>query len=144
MLTPVTTRNVLAAGEIYELVSDGRVLTCEVVNRAEVTAEVGARCAREMDELIGRELLGPAARHRGLVFDVRQGPIAFGPKTRTSLAAMFGAAERGSLRVAALVGDSPTQMMQFANLRREVAPNAMVVTRSPEEARAWVAGGASR
>jgi len=130
----------IARGEIYEIVGEGRLLICRVVNRADITAEVGARCAQEMDAALGESLLEPSSPYQGLVFDVRGGPIAFGPKTRASLFAMLGRAERASRRVAALVSDSPTQHMQFSNLQREVAPTMMIVSRSEDEARAWATG----
>lgn len=133
----------IARGEIFEITGERGLLICRVVNRADITPEVGARCASEMDAAITKNLLEASSAYQGLVFDVRRGPIAFGPKTRASLFTLLGRAERASRRVAALVSDSPTQHMQFSNLQREAAPTVMIVSRSEDEARTWAIGHAA-
>lgn len=128
---------VLASGEIFEVVGEGQLVTCAVINRSDVTAEVGARCANEMQAALVKALVAANAPFRGVVFDVRKAPIAFGPKTRAALAELFGRAETLQRRVAALVGPSPTQHIQFVNLQREVAPTVMFVSTSVEDTKAW-------
>jgi len=127
----------VAQGEIFEITEVDGMLTCTVVNRPEVTPEQGARCAVDMHDAIDRELLRSPSKAQSLVFDVRRGPPAFGPKTRASLEKMFIKAEAQNRRLAILVGSSPTQMLQFGSLHRECAPTWSRVFSEAEAATQW-------
>jgi hypothetical protein len=131
-------RHLLARGAIFEIRAEDEWVTCEVVNRNDVSAEEGARCATEMNEVLSTRVLGPRSLYRGLVFDVRKGPPAFGPKTRAALEMLFAAATTYGRRIAVVVGESPTQRMQFANLCLEHAKEHAQVFQSEASAREWL------
>lgn len=131
-------RQVLASGAIFEIRADDDTVTCAVVNRSDVSAEEGARCASEMNEVLTTRVLGPRSPYRGFVFDVRKGPPAFGPKTRVALEMLFAAATTYGRRIAVLVGESPTQRMQFGNLCLEHAKQNAQVFQSEASAREWL------
>ena len=111
---------------------------CEVINREDASAEEGARCAALMNEVLTKRVLAPHTTYRALVFDVRRGPQAFGPKTRLSLEQIFNAAKAAERRVAVIVGPSATQRMQFGNLSLECAPRHSQVFRDELSARDWL------
>ena len=102
-------RIILAQGPIFEISAQDGVATCAVINRPNVSAEEGARCANQMNEVLTTLVLTPFSAYRGLLFDVRQGPPAFGPKTRAALELVFAAATGSKRKLAVLVGGSPTQ-----------------------------------
>ena len=134
----VVTSTILGEGPIYRIAREGALAQCSIVNSAEVTAAVGARCAIEMRDLLTARVLTHGAEYRGLVFDVRLGPLAFGPRTRAALEPIFAAARMSDRRIAVVVNESPTQLMQFTTLGREFAPKQAQVFRDPDAARAWV------
>ncbi|MDD9935115.1 MAG: hypothetical protein OXT09_16000 [Myxococcales bacterium] len=133
----------LGRGPIYEIVERGRTARCTVVNAPDVSGAEGARCASEMHAVLTGRVLVRRSFYRGLVFDVRCGPAAFGPKTRVSLEQIFDAAVRADKHLAVLVGESPTQLMQFTNLAREHAPQHARVLHDDGEAEAWADGSAA-
>jgi hypothetical protein len=129
---------VLAHGPIFEISAQGAWATCEVVNRTDVTAEEGARCASTMNEVLTTRVLSALSPYRGLLFDVRKGPPAFGPKTRAALEKVFAAARLSGRTLAVLVGESATQRMQFGNLCWEHAPQHAQVFQTEASAREWL------
>lgn len=131
-------RIILAQGAIFEISAQDGVATCAVVNRPSVSAEDGARCAAQMNEVLTTLVLTPFSAYRGLLFDVRQGPPAFGPKTRAALEPVFAAATGSKRKLAVLVGGSPTQRMQFGNLCLEHAPAHGKVFLAEAGAREWI------
>jgi hypothetical protein len=133
-------RHVLASGPIFEIRAEEDWATCEVINRTDVSAEEGARCASQMNEVLTTRVLGPRSLYRGLLFDVRKGPPAFGPKTRAALELVFAAAATHGRRIAVLVGESPTQRMQFGNLCLEHAKQHAQVFQNEASAREWLKG----
>src|SRR5690242_18375304 len=94
---------ILAQGPIFTIRGDGDFASCEVINRTDVSADEGARCAATMHEVLSARVLSPLSSYRGLLFDVRQGPPAFGPKTRGALERLFAAAATGRRRIAVVV-----------------------------------------
>ncbi len=120
---------VLSEGPIFEIREDGDFAVCALKSTQSVTKEEGARCAELMRETINTQVIVPGSRFKGLLFDVRLGPPAFGPKTRSELAQIFERAHGLNFRVGVLVNDSPTQHMQFANLARECAAKSAFVSR---------------
>lgn len=129
---------ILAQGAIFEIRQSGEIVVCEVINRTDVSAEEGARCAALMHEVLTSRVLTPGSLYRGLMFDVRQGPPAFGPKTRAALERVFVAATNAQRRLSVLVGTSATQRMQFGNLCQEHAPAHAKVFLSETPAREWL------
>jgi len=129
---------VLAQGAIFEIRQSGELAWCEVVNREDVSAEEGARCANLMHEVLTLRVLSAHSLYRGLLFDVRRGPPAFGPKTRAALERIFAHAPGSQRRIAVLVGGSATQRMQFGNLCLEHAPVHARVFLIESAAREWL------
>jgi hypothetical protein len=129
---------VLSYGPIFTIRSQGAIAWCEVINRDDVSPEEGARCAAMMNDVLTTQVLTPQSPYRGVVFDVRQGPQAFGPKTRAMLERIFVAANGSQRRIAVLVGGSPTQRMQFGNLCLEHARDHAQVFLSESSARDWL------
>jgi hypothetical protein len=131
-------RIVLARGPIFEISAQDEWAACEVTNRSDVSAEEGARCANLMNEVLTSRVLNVRSAYRGLLFDVRKGPAAFGPKTRAALGQVFAAAAGSGRRLAVLVGESPTQRLQFANLCQEHAKDHARVFLTEFSAREWM------
>jgi hypothetical protein len=129
---------ILARGAIFEIRQIGEIVQCEVVNRSDVSGEEGARCAAMMHDVLTTRVLTAQSQYRGLLFDVRQGPPAFGPKTRATLELVFAAAAASQRRVSVLVGGSATQRMQFGNLCQEHAPELARVFLSESQAKEWL------
>lgn len=105
-------------GDIYEFSVDGVVATCRLWSRNDIDAARGAACAKEMLDLMVQHVLSPAAPCKGIIFDVRKGPPAFGPKTQASLEKMLGLAANVGRRFAVVVGPA-MQRLQFTRLTRE-------------------------
>jgi len=108
----------LSEGDNHLITARDGIATCAVWVRPDLSAEDGARSARQMSEYLERHVLGAGSGFRGIIFDLRKGPPVFGPKTRESLAAFFKAAADANIAVAVLVGDSAIQVLQFRNLCR--------------------------
>ena len=96
-------------------VRDG-VVICQIWIREDLSAEDGARNARQISDYLTETVLRPATPYRGLVFDVRRGPTTFGPKTRDALLTIFAAAAKFNVPVAVLAGPAPIQAVQFKSL----------------------------
>jgi len=134
----VTTRTQLAHGAIFEITAQEGLVTCQVVNRADVSPEEGARCASLMNEVLTLRVLTPMSSYRGLIFDVRQGPPAFGPKTRAALEQVFAAATASRKLIAVVVSSSATQRLQFGNLCKEQAAQWSGVFENEADAQRWL------
>lgn len=131
---------VLAEGAIFKIVAEAHVATCTVVNRIDVSAEEGARCAAEMRHVLLGKVISRDSPYVGFVFDVTQGPTVFGPKTRAALEELFRGAESNQKRVAVRVGAAAIQQLQFKSLCRECAPTQGRVFEDAS-ANAWASGG---
>jgi hypothetical protein len=110
-------------------------LVCRVWKRPDLDAETGAALAHEMASAWQRA--GGDPEVVGGVFDLREAPPVFGPRTegafRTTLARM------GGKRIALLSGDNAVQRLQ---LQRIVAGHRhAVVVDSPEAARLHAMAG---
>jgi hypothetical protein len=119
-----------AEGDNFRYDLDARgVLRARVWRRLDLDSERGAVLANEMS----RVWIGAAkdATVVGLVFDLREAPPVFGPKTEQAFVSMFD--ERNTPKWAVLVaGDNPVQTMQ---LQRIAAGHRRVtVTTSVERA----------
>jgi hypothetical protein len=116
----------LSEGDNHLISARHGLAICQVWTRPDLTAEDGARNARQMSEYLTTNVLAANAPYRGVIFDLRRGPPVFGPKTRESLAQFFATAARLNMGVAVLVGDSPIQVLQFRNLCRDSGGRADV------------------
>lgn len=116
----------LSEGDNHLISARQGLVVCQVWTRPDLSAEDGARNARQMSEYLARHALRPGTPYRGVIFDLRRGPPVFGPKTRETLAGFFSAAAAADLGVAVLVGDAPIQVVQFRNLCRDSGGRADV------------------
>ena len=116
----------LSEGDNHLISARHGLAVCQVWTRPDLSAEDGARNARQMAEYLTTHVLLQNSPYRGVIFDLRRGPPVFGPKTRESLAQFFATAARLNMGIAVLVGDSPIQVLQFRNLCRDSGGRADV------------------
>jgi hypothetical protein len=116
----------LCEGDNHLISARYGLAVCQVWTRPDLSAEQGAKNARQMSEYLERNVLQPNTPYRGVIFDLRRGPPVFGPKTRETLAGFFATAARLEIGIAVLVGDSPIQVLQFRNLCRDSGGRADV------------------
>jgi hypothetical protein len=116
----------LSEGDNHLISARQGLAICQVWTRPDLSAEQGAKNARQMSEYLERHVLQPRSPYRGVIFDLRRGPPVFGPKTRETLAGFFATAARLDIGIAVLVGDSPIQVLQFRNLCRDSGGRADV------------------
>jgi len=131
---------VLARGANFEITAERGIVRLTVINRPEVDRDEGARCAQLMHDTLTSKVLLVRSPYRGFVFDVRQGPEVFGPKTRASLEELFRAAETSRKRTAVRPGSSPIRRLQFASLCREWAPRQAKIVDDDQDENAWLVG----
>jgi hypothetical protein len=128
----------LSQGDNHLISARDGLAICQVWSRPDLSAEDGAKNAKQMSEFLASQVLRPASPYRGIIFDLRRGPPVFGPKTRETLAGFFAAAARNKIPVAVLVGESPIQVLQFRNLCRDSGGRADVFTSEPDAVRWFV------
>lgn len=116
----------LSEGDNHLISARHGLAICQVWTRPDLSAEDGARNAKQMSEYLAQHVLREGTPYRGVIFDLRKGPPVFGPKTRETLAGFFATAARVGIGVAVLVGQSPIQVLQFRNLCRESTGRADV------------------
>ena len=116
----------LSEGDNHLISARHGLAICQVWTRPDLSAEQGAKNARQMSEYLERNVLQPNGPYRGVIFDLRRGPPVFGPKTRETLAGFFATAAQLDMGIAVLVGDSPIQVLQFRNLCRDSGGRADV------------------
>ena len=116
----------LSEGDNHLISARQGLAICQVWTRPDLSAEQGAKNARQMSEYLERHVLQPSSPYRGVIFDLRRGPPVFGPKTRETLAGFFATAARLDIAIAVLVGESPIQVLQFRNLCRDSGGRADV------------------
>lgn len=137
----------LIRGDNHVISATNGLVVCEVWSRPELSADDGARNARDMVTFLTEKALRVGSPYVGMLFDLRRGPPVFGPKTRAALLDLFTQAARASIPVGVLTGNSPTQLVQFKNVCREASGRAAVFD---DEAaalrwlRAPAAGGSGR
>jgi len=125
--------NVLAKGALFEIRDEGSLAICKLHDVKEVTKEEGLRCAQLIRDTMMDRVLVKGSHYKGVLFDVREGPSTFGPKTRAELGAIFARAQDRKLKVAVLVSSSATQRLQFGNLCAEFASGVSRVGRHDDE-----------
>jgi hypothetical protein len=128
----------LASGDNHLISVRDQIVFCQVWVRTDLSAEDGARNARQMVEYLLQNALQEGSRYRGLVFDVRRGPAAFGPKTRDALLGLLSAASKIDMPVAILAGAAPIQVVQFKSLCSASRARAEVFESEAEAVR-WFA-----
>lgn len=109
------------------------VVRCRVWRDPHVDEAVGARSASEMSAALATHALHPSAPCPGLVFDVREGPPAFGPKTEASLRSLLSSAVNQRRPVAVVVAQA-MQELQYTRLCGEVSSQLCLVTRDDSTA----------
>lgn len=114
------------------------ILTCRVWKRPDLDAETGAALAHEMAAVWARA--GADAAVVAGVFDLREAPPVFGPRTEAAFRSML---ERlGGKRIALLCGDNAVQRLQL--LRIGAGHTNVTVTHVLEQAWSHVTGDSKR
>ncbi len=134
----------LASGDNHLISARDGIVFCQVWVRSDLSAEDGARNAREMVDFLMQSALRPGTGYRGLVFDVRRGPAAFGPKTRDALLGLLAAAAKIEMPVAILAGATPIQVVQFKSLCGASSARAEVFESEAEAVQWFGKSGAAR
>lgn len=125
----------LTEGDNHLISARHGLAICQVWTRPDLSAEDGARNARQMSDYLARHVLQQGSPYRGVIFDLRRGPPVFGPKTRETLAGFFATAARLDMGIAVLVGESPIQVLQFRNLCRDSGGRADVFNNEADAVR---------
>lgn len=110
---------------------------CQIWIRPDLTAEQGAKNAKEMATFMQEVVLRPGTTYRGIIFDVRRGPVMFGPNTRETLAALLTRSVAHRVNVAFICGEAATQVLQFRSLCA-AAPSLTQVFESEAAAVHWL------
>lgn len=121
------TGEILAEGTIFQIRREGTLAVCEMKNAESVPPEEGARCAQLIRSTLTGDVLTRNSDYSALLIDVRKGPPAFGPKTRSELASIFERAGELDFTVGVLTSSSATQRLQFGNLCKEFASKVSLV-----------------
>ena len=111
--------NALASGDNYEILLQGRVAVCRVFQRPDRSSAQGADSAAQIAE----HLVAASRREGvdGLVFDFRDAPTVFGPRTEAALGQAFSAFEKARRRVVAVVASHALQRLQIARVLAQTA-----------------------
>jgi hypothetical protein len=117
----------LAEGTVFQIRREGTLAVCEMKNADSVAPEEGARCAQLIRNTLTGDVITRNSDYSALLIDVRQGPPAFGPKTRSELATIFERAGELGFTVGVLTSSSATQRLQFGNLCKEFASTVSLV-----------------
>ena len=128
-----------ADGANFRFELDARsILTCRVWKRPDLDADTGAALAHEMAAVWARA--GSDAAVVAGVFDLRDAPPVFGPRTEAAFRTML---ERlGGKRIALLCGDNAVQRLQLQRIG--AGHGAVIVTHLVEQARSHVTGESKR
>jgi hypothetical protein len=113
--------NALASGDNYEIRLEGRIAMCRVFQRHDRSSAQGADSAAEIAQHL--VLLARREGIDGLVFDFRDAPTVFGPRTEGALGQGFAAFEQARRRVVAVVATQPLQRLQIARVLAQTAPH---------------------
>ena len=128
-----------ADGANYRFELDARsILTCRVWKRPDLDAEAGASLAHDMASVWARA--GSDAAVVAGIFDLREAPPVFGPRTEEAFRSMLD--RLGGKRIALLCGDNAVQRLQLQRIATGHA--SAIVTHVLEQARAHVASDARR
>jgi hypothetical protein len=125
----------LAQGENHVISARAGLAVLQVWSRPDLSPEEGAKNAQQMTDYLVTHVLRVGSPYRGLVFDVRRGPPVFGPKTRDTLASLFGLAAKNRIPIAVLCSNSAIQILQFRNLCHDSGGRADVFSSEAEAVR---------
>jgi len=128
-----------ADGANFRFELDARsILTCRVWKRPDLDADAGAALAHEMAAVWARA--GADSAVVAGVFDLRDAPPVFGPRTESAFRSML---ERlGGKRIALLCGDNAVQRLQLQRIG--AGHGTVIVTHLVEQARSHVASESKR
>lgn len=127
----------VAAGAIYEIVIEQRVLRCRVWRDPTISDAVGAQCAAEISRCLTECARGQSADADRILIDIREAPPAIGPKTEATMRSLFETATSNRVPIAILAGKA-MQELQYGRLRTEVGEQWLFVTRSEDRAVAYL------
>jgi hypothetical protein len=116
----------LVSGDNHLISARDGVVICQIWVREDLSAEDGARNAKQLVDYVTGTALRQVPPYRGLIVDVRRGPPTFGPKTRETLLGLLAAAEGAGVPVAILAGPAAIQIEQFSSLCADSRTTARV------------------
>lgn len=125
---------VVAEGDNFSITVDGDRSSIRVWSRPDLTAEEGARAARQ----IALVFSGLLSKVRTLLIDLREAPTVGGPASLESLGEFARACERARIRIAVLVSDGALQHLQVNRIAKDCAPEMARVFRAPADADVWL------
>jgi hypothetical protein len=132
---------VFAYGGNYLVEIENGIARCRVWRRPDVSAAEGASFAEEKIAIAQRLVAEPSTSVRGFVLDLKDAPPVVGPRTEDFLRRMLALWEAERRRVAVVVGDHATQVLQVGRLVRSHAPATGRVTTDLESAVEWASKG---
>lgn len=116
---------VYAEGGNYRVIigTDG-VAHFRVWRRPDVSREVGASYAREMVTVFDRLTTEPWLRVRGVVFDLVEATVTWGPVTQAAIGEMFGKMEQAGRWLAVVTAPEAIQLMMVSSVLKKFAPRS--------------------
>ena len=101
--------------------ADGVVLF-RVWRRPDVSREVGASFAREMIVVFQRLAAEPWIRVRGVLMDLTEASMTWGPVTEAAVIDMFSNMERAGRWLAVVTASDATAMLTVSKVLKKAAP----------------------
>jgi hypothetical protein len=106
----------LVTGDNHLISARDGVVICQVWVREDLSAEQGAKNAKQLVDYLTGTALKRSPPYRGMMIDVRRGPPSFGPRTRQALLSLLDAARAAGVPVAILAGPAAIQIDAFSRL----------------------------
>jgi len=135
----------VASGDNFTLHVDRGVVLLRVWSRSDMSFARGAELAQTKLEHLRQLVNRPDVD--GLLFDLVDAAAVVGPVTEEAVRAMVRVFAERDHAVAVVVGDSPTQSLQFTRMLRAVGGRRQsvrgIVTRDRAEAEDFVRGASS-
>jgi hypothetical protein len=127
-----------AEGKNYRFDIEGGIVWCRVWARLDLDHDTGARCAFEKAEIIAQLVELPRLAARACLFDLREAPTNWGPKTHSALEKCFGLWERARRKIAVVTSGDPLQSLHAKQLVKDCAPKFGRVFATEPAARQWL------
>ena len=123
-------------GRNYEGKIEDGVLCIRVWRRRDLDSLAGSRCA---EDLVGDIVRHLEAELEGLIWDMREAPTSFGPRTQDVIKEGLRAWSKAGRKVA-LISNSAIQTLLVQRLVNESTSGRGRLFESVDEARAWLTG----
>lgn len=111
-----------AEGGNYRIDIVHQVARFRLWRRPDLDSEAGARLAEEARDQFQRLAATNESEVRGLLMDLREGPVVAGPVTQQHVGRMLTIWASCNRPLAVLVGDAPIQLLQYRRMVSEHCP----------------------